>query len=357
MRVAIDTNGLFTTQAGVARHIRGLVRGLQTFPELDGSLRQVAWAKENFSYHQPWRSLATAYREFFWNRFMAPGIIRRFKADVFHSTVGYWITPPSNVRCVVTVHDLAVFHFPERFRRWQSYSGRRSLRLSAKADRIICISQFTADDLIRGLGISPKKIDVVPNGCDFHPSEPAPAEMPPEIPVPKSFFLFVGSLEPGKNLSLLRLAYQNAEAQRKPLLPLVIVGARWEGVPGEGPPPHGWIYLGRQPDSALVHLYRRATALVFPSKFEGFGLPVAESMALGCPVICSPVSSLPEVAGEAAYLVDQTPEAYQDAMGILQCDNRVRAELILRGHAQAARFSWRRCAEQTLEVYRASLRN
>src|SRR5215475_13738832 len=141
-----------------------------------------------------------------------------------------------------------------------------------------------------------------------------------------------------------------------PLPPLLIVGARWAGVGTEGSPPPGWQYLGRLPDAELVYLYRRALALVFPSKYEGFGLPVVEAMMLGCPVICSPVASLPEVGGNAALFTDLKPEDYLKAMRQVSREVSLRNELIEKGLAQAANFSWNKCAREMLEVYRATLR-
>jgi alpha-1,3-rhamnosyl/mannosyltransferase len=196
------------------------------------------------------------------------------------------------------------------------------------------------------------KLEVVYNGCDFQGHDSPPAEAPPREPVPAEFLLFVGSLEPGKNLALLKSAYAVAGEQGQRLPPLVIVGARWEGLAHEGPPPADWHYLGRQPDEALVYLYRRALALVYPSKYEGFGLPVAEAMALGCPVVCSPVSSLPEVGGDAALFVDADPSAYVAAIRRLVSQSGERDEMRRRGLVQSRKFTWDRCAEGTLAVYR-----
>ena len=148
-----------------------------------------------------------------------------------------------------------------------------------------------------------------------------------------------------------------AAAQSRALPALVIVGARWAGVTTEGAPPENWIYLGRQSDAVLVHLYRRALALVFPSKYEGFGLPVAEAMALGCPVICSPVASLPEVGGPAAHFAELSPAAYLVAMLRMGRDFGWREELIEKGRLQARKFSWLRCAAQTVETYRHALQS
>jgi glycosyltransferase involved in cell wall biosynthesis len=162
-------------------------------------------------------------------------------------------------------------------------------------------------------------------------------------------------LEPGKNLALLKRAYLQAESQGKLLPPLVIVGVRWQGVPGEGPPPKGWIYMGRQDDQVLVWLYRRALALVFPSIYEGFGLPVIEANALNCPVICSPVSSLPEIGGEGVMFTEMTHEAYLASMRKLAADPQARQSLIQAGRTNCLRFSWTRCAQQTVDIYHHSL--
>ena len=260
------------------------------------------------------------------------------------------------MREVLTLHDLAVLRHPERFRAWQCASARRRLTKVRRANQVICISRFTAEEAMALLNLPASSFVVVHNGCDFHPSEPVPPEAKPDFTLPNEYFLFVGSLEPGKNLALLKEVYALAQSGNQLLPPLLIVGARWEGVGHEGPPPKGWHYLGRQPDEVLVYLYRRAIGLVFPSKYEGFGFPVAEAMSLGCPVICSPVASLPEVGGAAALFTDMTAEAYLIAMRQVSCEAGLRIELIEGGLAQAAKFSWTKCAREVLEVYRETLR-
>src|SRR5579859_3409922 len=297
--IGIDTNSLYTTQAGVARYLRGLLNGLQRVAAPDVDLQAVAWEVENFSYHQPERALKTFYRELIWARFNAPRFLRKHNVALLHSAAGPLIGPPRGVREVVTLHDLAILRHPERFRSWHGAVARRALRKMRRANQVICISRFTAEEAMALLNLPASKFIVVHNGCEFHPSEPAPPEAKPDFTVPNEYFLFVGSLEPGKNLALLKEVYALAESKKQFLPPLLIVGARWEGVGHEGPPPKDWHYLGRQPDEVLVYLYRHATGLVFPSKYEGFGLPVVEAMSLGCPVICSPVASLPEVGGAA----------------------------------------------------------
>lgn len=352
MKVAVNTDGLYTTQAGTARYIRGLLRGLRRTEPSGIDWFELAWPVENYSYDQPARALKTFYREMIWAGFLARDKLRCSGADVLHSTAGWLIDPPDPIRCVATLHDLALVREPGRFRPWQRWSGQRRLRSLAKASRIICISQFTADEAITCLGLPASRLEVVHNGCEFHPSEAPPSEVRPDVDIPPEFFLFVGSLEPGKNLALLREAWRMAEAEGHPLPPLLISGARWEGVPGEGPPPAGWVYLGRQPDEAVVYLYRRARALVFPSKYEGFGLPVIESMALGTPVICSPVTSLREVGGPAALFAELDPSSYLKAMRRILSEPALRQELVEKGRSWSLNFSWDRCAAETAEIYR-----
>lgn len=357
IRVALDTSALFVTQAGVARYIRGLLSGLAEMARPSIAIQQFAWERENFGFRQPQRSLKTVYRDIVWRCVVAPFQLRRLSPDLFHSPAGGYVRPGRSIRWTMTLHDLAVFRFPERYRPWHRHHSRRWARLALQADRVICISQFTADEAMAVLGIRAAKLEVVYNGCDFHPSAPTPQECRPELELPAEYFLFVGSLEPGKNLALLRQVYEVAASRGNSLPPLVIVGARWAGVPGEGRPPLNWHYLGRQPDAVLVYLYRRALALVFPSKYEGFGLPVAEAMALGCPVICAPVSSLPEVGGEAPFYAPLSLEPWLAALAEIAHNGNRRRECIEAGRQQAEKFSWLRCAERTAAVFESTVRH
>jgi alpha-1,3-rhamnosyl/mannosyltransferase len=349
-RVAVDGSGLYVAQAGVARYIRGLLRGLRALDPPDLEIHELAWPVTNFGYRQPGRALKTVYREWIWAKLIAPRYLRRARFGLFHSTGSFIVRPPPGVVAVATLHDLAGLRYPERFRRWHRISERRRLKRLHSAARVICISAFTAREAISLLGLASERIRVIHNGVDF--AEGNPSEAPPSVALPPEFFLFVGSLEPGKNLALLQEVYGSARERGARLPPLVVVGARWAGVAGEGSPPADWHYLGRQPDEVLVYLYRRALALCFPSKYEGFGLPVAEGLGLGCPVICSRVASVPEVGGDAALYADLDPGSYWEAMSRVAGDSALRAELREKGRAQAAQFSWRRCAEQVVGVYR-----
>jgi glycosyltransferase involved in cell wall biosynthesis len=351
MHITLDTNPLYVTRAGIARYINGLLAGFEQLDEPHLRLSRLAWPVDSFSYTQPARGLRTLYRERIWPYTSAARWLRDHSPDLLHITSGLPFARPATTRAVATLYDLAVLRHPERFRRWHRHAAQGRFQRLHAMDRIICISQFTADEAMRCLELPADKLEVVYPASSFV-AMPSPDTVPPLPPdLPSEFFLFVGSLEPGKNLSLLKQTYQLASENGSPLAPLVIVGARWQGVPTEGRPREDWIYAGRLPDAALTHLYRKAIALVFPSQYEGFGLPVLEAMSQGCPVICSRVASLPEVAGEAACYAEATPTAYRTAMDILSSVEEQRQAMIERGIVRAQQFSWKQCASETQSVY------
>jgi len=344
MKVLIDTNPLYTTRGGVARYVRGLWAGIRAIaPDIE--IEELSWPVENLDYRQPARAWRTFRREVAWARMIAPRAARG--ADLLHQTALPLVPFITGPRHVVTLHDLALLRHPGRFRTWQRVTGIRRLQQVAKADRVIAVSRFTADEAIALLGISPGKLVVIHEGGLI---ESVPVSAPAAISLPADFFLFVGALEPGKNLALLRDIYASSS---RPLPPLIVAGARWEGVEDEGPPPSGWQFLGHVSDLELVTLYQRARALLFPSKYEGFGLPLVEAMTLGCPVLCGPVASLPEVGGGAVALVELSVDAYGAAMHRLVHDENWRMDLRSAGLVQAGKYSWTKCAQETLEVYRS----
>ena len=353
MKIAIETTALFTSRAGVARYVRGLLAGMKAAAPPVHRIVELGWQVENFEYTQPGRALKTLAREWGWAKFIAP---RRARGTtVVHHTALPIVPFFPGPRHVVTLHDLALLRHPDRFRTWQRRAGVRRLRKVAQADRVICVSQFTADEAMALLGLSAANITVVHEG-GWLPDAVGVASENESVEMPAEFFLFVGSLEPGKNLALLRQVYAEAATTGSPLPPLLIAGARWPGVAHEGPPPREWRFLGHVSDAQLRSLYRKARALVFPSRYEGFGLPLVEAMALGCPVICAPVASLREIGGDAVCYSELTTSEFGAAMRRVMSDAAFDAQLRAAGVARALHFSWEKCARETLDVYASATR-
>lgn len=347
MNIAIDTNCRHVTLAGSTRYLNGLLSGFQAIPNV--TFHEIAWEVDNLTYQQPLRGLKTLYRELLWGPLIGPRKVQQTHPDVFHSPAGCLIPCPKNIPYVTTLLDCSMLRYPERYRTWQRLRSRSRFQKHHDADRIVTISDFTANEAMSLLGISSKKLTTTLLGCDFHAN--SLEKCPSAFTVPNEFFLFVGSLEPGKNLELLRQVYLLAASRGQTLPPLIVVGARWHGVAQEGTWPESWIGAGRIPDEQLIYLYRRALAHVFPSKYEGFGFTPLEAMTLGCPVICSHVASIPEVVEDAALYAELTPDSYLTAILQLLENSELRAELIQKGLLQSTKFSWEKCAKETLEIY------
>jgi glycosyltransferase involved in cell wall biosynthesis len=319
MKVAFDVTPLVQTGAGTARVVQGLSRALEGRPELE-------ILPVGFDGHG---RAATLVRDLAWYPL---GIAREARsADVLHCTT---IRGPLRTRLpvVVTVHDCALLRHPDAFPPWHRYTGRVALRHGARhAEAVVAVSAFTRSELVELLDIPEERIRVVPNGLEpvFGPDGPS---------TDSDYVLAVGTLEPRKNLG------RAVEAAKRANVELRVVGAPgWGGV--EVP---GWV--GRVDDEELAALYRGARCLVFPSLYEGFGLPVIEAMACGTPVVTSRGGATEEVAGGAAVLVDPLdPDAI--AAGIVEAEAR-HDELRRLGLERAQAFTWSHAADLLEALWR-----
>ena len=333
MRVAI--NGRFTLQrlTGVQRHAREITRRLGSRAELI-----VPPAQTN------------GMRGHLWEQWRLPGRLGR---QVLWSPCG---TGPLSVRRqVITVHDTGFIDTPEYYSRTFAAWYRWLVpRLARRVGGVIAVSEFTRGQLVRHFRIAPERITVVPNGIEgFSPATPQQiAEVRRQLDLRHDYLLYVGSLKPNKNLARVLAAWDQAGLAARGL-ELAVVGAqgsvfgkyRLETVPA------GVRLLGYVDDSQLPALYSGAQTFVFPSLYEGFGIPVVEAMACGTPVICSTTTSLPEVCGDAAWLVDPTQtEAIAAAMLQLANDETLRATLRARGLARAQLYTWETAANLTWQV-------
>jgi glycosyltransferase involved in cell wall biosynthesis len=321
VRLGIDVTPLALTRAGTARYLRNLLTRLPQQTEL-----------RTLAFGGPGRAAVLA-RELAWYPLWLPRMAARQRLDVLHCPT-YYGPVASRVPVVVTVHDLAVWRHPGAFGRWtQLYVPRAVPSVLRAAARVIAVSEFTRSELVELLGVPEERIRVVPNGVeDVFTPEGNAAE--------GEYVLAVGTLEPRKNLARL------AEAARRAGRELRVAGEPgWGGVR-----PDGVRWLGRVGDAELARLYRGALCLVYPSLYEGFGIPVLEAMACGTPVVTSRGGATEEAAGGAAVLVDPL-DVEAIAAGIDEAVAR-RAELRALGLERVGAFSWDETARRTLDVYR-----
>lgn len=287
--------------------------------------------------------------------------LRKFKDHVFHSP-NYYL-PPRVKHCVATFHDLSVFHWPQFHPAGRVHLMQKELRKTvSRSAMLITDSDYTKTELMDFFGLEDNKICVAPLACndEFHPRN--------EIEVKsvlkkynlhwRRYLLYTGTIEPRKNILTLLQAYDRLTPHEKSNFPLVVSGYKgWENEQlfrlfdkGER---EGWLkYLGFVPGKELPCLFSAATSFVFPSIYEGFGLPVLEAMASGTPVICSNATSLPEVAGDAALMHDpKDVDALTTSIQMMIGNAYEKQRMIDTGLARARQFSWSFCADKTIDAY------
>lgn len=302
------------------------------------------------------------------------GTVRDLHAGIFVDTTFADLILPSRpvpgMRSVVWVYDLIPWLFSEHFLRGQRLAGikksmlRAKLRAAARADRVITSSKSTLQDFHQRTGYPLDRIESIPLGVDpafFNVVEGVSEGTRRSIDLPERYIMFVGALDPHKNLARALAAYA-AVRQRQEAPPLLIVGkvaadrSPFESLRNEvgrlGLT--AWVrFLDWIPADRLVALYAAADYLLFPTLYEGFGLPALEAMAAGCPVLTSNTSSLPDVVGDCAVLVNPLDvESIAAGMIRLGGDPVLRARLSTRGRARAREFTWRRTAVVFLELLR-----
>ncbi|NVN98814.1 MAG: glycosyltransferase family 4 protein [Geobacteraceae bacterium] len=294
-----------------------------------------------------------------WPNLVLPRTAARDDFDLIHSTTHYGTFVPCKYKNVITVTDVSPLLHPETHGRMQVLYHRYFLpQVLKRADAVITISESSKRDILACCPMPEEKIHAIPLGVDrrFTPDEAllnAFAET-----LPKEYILYIGTLEARKNLPRLLAAY--AIARRKGLSQKLLIGGAkgWRlsslaAVVDEYTLQDHVVFLGYVADEELPTLYARADFFVYPSLYEGFGMPILEAMACGTPVITSDCSSMPEVAGDAALLIDPLNVAdIADKMLDLAASPERRALLRSAGLARAALFSWQETARRTTDVYR-----
>ena len=276
-------------------------------------------------------------------------------ADVFHASVLVRY-PPKRVPLTVTVHDLTGFLMPELHTRGNLTAEKSFAELARRADGLIAVSEYTRQDAIRTLGLAPDKICTIHSGVAdsfFDPPAALVDEVRTRYGLQRPFLLFVGTIEPRKNVDMLLDAYESLPVSVREHYQLVVAGSIGWGLKGIRERLRYVRYLGYVPERDLAPLTAAADVFVYPSLYEGFGFPIAQAMAAGVPVITSNVSSLPEVAGNAAILVDPRSQSeLRAAMLRLLGSAELRRALGLAGREQARGYRWQICAAKSLDFFR-----
>jgi glycosyltransferase involved in cell wall biosynthesis len=367
LRIGIDATALPLQRTGVATYVFGLLGGLAVVDRTNtyvvfakpGHIAQFGITQPNFTLVPV--DLSARGLRLAWEQVGLPREVRRRELDLLHSP-HYTMPLRHPARAVVTFCDMTFVLHPELHQAMKRLYFPAMMRWSARnADRLITISESTRDDLVRLWRLDPRRVTAVQLAADAV-YEPVGAGRIAAAcrrygVQPSSYILYVGVLEPRKNVDRLVAAFGRA-AERLQGLDLVIAGKR------------GWMYdqifaqvealglrdrvrfPGYVAKEDLPALYGGARLFAYPSRYEGFGLPVLEAMRCETPVVTTNVSSMPEVAGDAALLVDPDDVAgLADALVRLVNDPTLARDLARRGRERAARFSWERCARETLDVY------
>ena len=292
-----------------------------------------------------------------------PLALRREHVTLFHAP--HYVLPPLvPCRSVVTIHDCIHLVFPQYLaKRFAWPYARTSIELAARrATRVLTVSESSKKDILRFVDIDADKIDVIYNAYDdrfaVEPREEDVVRVRERYQLHDEFVLYAGNVKPHKNLERLIEAFDRVRRRGLAHLKLVLIGddiSRYASLRRavHRHQLHKYVrFLGYLPEETLAVMYRLAAVFVFPSLYEGFGLPPLEAMASGTPVVTSNVSSLPEVAGDAAMLVDPyDPDAIADAIARVLTDERLRRELRTKGLARARQFSWESSVRRVREIY------
>lgn len=365
LQIGIDGDTLGRKRTGDESYLASLMRGLG---RVDQQSRYTVFVRDEAAVAAQFPTLSDwQFRQVrptsIWVRYPVgfPLALRQHRLDVLHTQ--YFVSPLCRCPVVCTVHDISFAVRPEYFTlKDRIFLGSLVPRALRRAQRVITDTEYTRADLVKVYNVDPARIAVIPLAADprYRPldRDACRATVTARHNVADGYILYVGTLQPRKNVSTLVDAY--AQFRRRTGLPhkLLIVGkpkykfeAVFAAIERSGFK-DDILFAGFVPDEELPTYYNAADVFVFPSLYEGFGLPVLEAMACGTPVICSSASCLPEVVDDAGLLAEPSdPSAFCNALERVLGNPAEAAALRERGLQRAARFTWDRTARETLEVY------
>jgi glycosyltransferase involved in cell wall biosynthesis len=373
MRIGLSTSVIQRGKTGIAQYLFALTRAflpfagphqftlfvleedVPLFSFLDGRM-EIVTVPERFR---------PAVKNIAWHQSMLPRLARRHHLDVLHIPSYRRMLWPRPCALVSTIHDLAPFKVANKYDWKRMFYGRVVVRrLARRQNRIIAISRNTADDIEKFFGLHGDRLTVIHNGLEhdrFFPGsrENARAQAAGKHGLQNPFFLYIARLEhPAKNHVRLISAFNDFKTATRSPWQLVFGGSDWHGAEAihaaikQSPFASDIRSLGFVENADLPDLYRAADAFVYPSLYEGFGMPPIEAMACGCPVICSTSGSLGEVVGNAAAIVNPDDiSSIRQQLTVVAGDAALREKLRSAGLLQARQFDWEKTAAATLAVY------
>jgi len=355
MKIAIDMRALPTS--GIGCYSRAL---LNLLPRMFPDVETVSVGDEvNFSQQNSQGYMARLQR-LWWEQVKLPRLLKARDIDLLHNPLNLGLPFRQGVKSVVTIHDVIPLVYQDIYLSNAIARGyyRLALQLALnRSSRIITDSIFSRDEINKYMSVPRNKIKVIylAAGEEFVPvSDPILQQIPAQkFGLNRPYVLTIGGSEPRKNVDRLVKVFQHLS--NNPGVDLAVVGGSWRGTKireNISGPNNNIYFLGPVDQQELVALYSMAELFVFPSLYEGFGLPVLEAMACGTPVLASNISSIPEVAGNAAILFNPLDEAeMSQVISDVLTSRETREELSLRGLERAKLFTWEKTLTQTMEVY------
>jgi len=354
MKIAFDYR--MEDWSGIGRYSESIIDIFKEKNILENQFKLLKYSGQNIKINKAIKCTSEVFS--FSEQLELPILNSKNNIDLFHSP--HFVFPIFNPgKLILTIHDLTPLLFPDIFSLQARIYMKTMIWLSKfKADKIITVSQNTKDDLVEIFNYNPDKIKVVYNGVDKSyrviNDKQLINDVRDKYDTGEEFLLYVGNIKPHKNIPALLKALSNIDKQHK----LVIVGKRDKAyneifdIINEYNLDDQVVFTGFVPDEDLILLYNAATLFVYPSLYEGFGLPPLEAMACGTPVITSNVSSLPEVVGEAAITVDpHNTIKLSETINKILVNKGLQNKMIQKGIERAEQFTWEKTAQETIKVY------
>lgn len=366
LRIAIDCRALGKKRTGDEVYTKNLVTNLANIDNKNQYFllfdKEAKIQELGFSLPSNFKTVTIlpSYK-LLWTMYSLPKWLRKNKVDVLHVQ---YITPfwlPRDVKLITTIHDVSWKFYPQHIKKSDLFFLNILIPTSLnKANKIITVSQTSKDDIVKIFKISPDKIAMIYNGVDNIVGHAMSDNVIKKYNLPKKFIFYVGTLQPRKNIPALLETFNILNTKYQVLdTKLVIAGGkghnydqRIDTLVEKYKLQDKVLFPGFVDEKDLPTMYKLANVFVFPSLYEGFGIPVIEAMAMGAPVIVSNKSCLPEVVGRAGLIIDPEDSIeFAKTIYDLISNEKLRNNLIEKGHKRAKEFSWNKMAEETLKLY------